>query len=204
MAKPQTRLINLNNRATFRPETVGLGKFIENKGVWITDLQGATKLLVRETDPIEGLKLLRVAREGVLNCGSKTPLVLLDDGAFVAVALIDVIEPWDDDIVIKNENGRVIASFPGDEYPDSDLVMEELMKAVDSAHTRRPHRIDWVKLKKIDDEDLTPEDEAGTDAKADTTVKAEAEASKPAPVEPDSKGKADSKTQKQASLKAAS
>tara|TARA_R110002167_G_scaffold29013_20_gene97052 strand:- start:525 stop:1052 length:528 start_codon:yes stop_codon:yes gene_type:complete len=146
MTKNRSPFVKVGKR-TFRPESAGFAKHYLGKGVYLANMDGETYLWLPNEDDDINRKAIEDITNGVLNSGVKKPLIVLDDGGFSAVDLIDAITDWDDDIVIKNLKGESVANLSSDDYPDQDLVLEELNKALETAHTRRPHRINWELLR---------------------------------------------------------
>ncbi len=146
MSNPNNQFVKVGKR-TFRPASAGFAKHYRGKGVYLANMPGETYLWLPCEDDEVNRKAIEDITQGVLNSGIKKPLIVLDDGGFCAVDLIDAVTDWDDNIVIKNLKGEVIANFSAEDYPDQDLVLDEVNKALESAHTRRPHRINWKGLR---------------------------------------------------------
>lgn len=162
--KPSNNFMNVGNKAMVRPETLCFGKYYDDKGVYGMGFDGTTKLYVPEKDPGLGRKLQQQVSDAVMSCGDGNARISLPDYGFIALDVIERIEIWDDEVVIKNNiDGKVVQRFSLNDYESLETVMDQLNQAMNSAPKRSPYQVDWASLAVNQDELEDERDKDGED-----------------------------------------
>ncbi|WP_271271488.1 hypothetical protein [Aliamphritea hakodatensis] len=147
----QSPLFNIDNRAGVRLEQLAFAQYFPGKAscLYGADHQGKGKLYIKEANPEEGQRLLKMVTDAALKCPDKQIRICLPEGGFIATDYVGGISPSHDGkaAVISDAEGKPVFWLSDEDYTDINDVIVELLKAVNSTNPRKPYQINWDALR---------------------------------------------------------